>query len=204
MRILFVFFLFIISSCGGLDCVQPEPMRVEALATSGKCTYILLNNKTLWKFESYMYLWGKLNDPSNWREGDTIKITFQSFNRLYALVNEAFPDKPVDAYLANPYDPDLLVAYISHIKPDGYMMGDNIIILDDGSQWYVGAYNVSWMLDWEIGDRIIVSKDAQWSSGDYLLINLDRKIGGAFGGAKQNYSANVRASAYESDKPPKL
>ena len=172
-------------------------MHIEALSHSGEYTYILLNNKTLWRFDNLRWnIWETFYDPSSWRVGDTISISYQSFNRLYALVNDVYPDKPIHVYLTNPYDQNLCVAYISHIESYGQDMGDNIITLNDGSRWHVGSWNVSWMLDWEIGDRIIVSKDVQWASGGYLLMNFDRKMAASTDGAYKNYCANVRASIY--------
>lgn len=201
MRLFVILFIFVFNSFHSVFAIQPEPTQIEAINVGEEETLILLSNKTLWKYKHWENIWETVYTPNEWQVGDVVHIGYHSVNRYYVLIKEEFIDtwvpftKRVWVSLMNHDDPDLQVVYISHIGPGIEDNGDLKVTLDDGSQWNVSSWNASWMLEWEKGDRVIVSKDPWFMSGDHLLINFDRYMGGPAGTRHQTYRSNVRATS---------
>lgn len=121
-----------------------------------------------------------------WQIGDNVNFVYTYFDG-YFLENLSFQGcAPVEISDNIPNDASFLTIKSILPKKDGDVT-KNTIILNDGSQWYIGSWSSSWMQNWQPNDRIIVNpQDFLLGQADYFLINIDRLQDGIF-------PANVRA-----------
>ena|GEM_PF-5642474 len=153
-------------------------MTIEGIDISDK-TIIFLNNRTAWTCK-YKDLF---DGPYGWRLGDRVHIGYV-YSEGYYLQN-ASGQGCVPVKLQNANAADLKVATIKEIIKND-KNSTNTIVLQDNTRWFIGLWSSAWMMDWQAGDRIIVTaQQFVFGNADHLLLNLDRKI--------NNSPENVRA-----------
>jgi hypothetical protein len=142
-------------------------LTIEAADVSDETT-IFLNNGTTWTCK-YKDLF---DGPYGWRLGDRIHIVYV-YSEGYYLQN-ASCQGCIPAKLQNASSQDLKVNTIKEIIKND-KKSTNTIVLNDATRWFIGSWSSTWMEEWQVGDRIIVTvQEFIFGNADHLLINLDQ------------------------------
>lgn len=173
-----VFVLFLYSS---VIAEQPSPMNIANFYTKENKTSILLNNGTQWIHDD-AYLFAQ----NGWHINDRVNIVYVHLDG-YFLENLSYPSS-VPVKIENLSSADIMTARIQSITPTGDEGKKNIIVLNEGSQWFIGSWSSLWMKDWKPEDRVLIVPQAYLfpNKAKYMMINLDQQIA-------PSYPSNVRA-----------
>lgn len=150
---------------------QPAPMKIAEYSLSQNRTNIVLNNGTQWVYDGT----NMFTIPGGWEKEDHIIIVY-TFYDGYFLENITCQGC-IPVKLANPLSSDIEAAQIQSITKNE-KKGTNKIILDDGSQWFIGSWSSAWMDKWKEGDRVIVTPQefTGFNNAENLIINLDNQL----------------------------
>lgn len=167
---IFTAFIFLssplLSSNSTISCPS-SVMHIESFETSDQQTTVLLNNGTLWKYQDADLFQNKYG----WQIGDRVHIVYVNFEGYY-LENVSYQGS-VPVKLINSSFDDIKTVRISNIIKNNEK-STNTIELDDRTTWFIGSWSSSWMTDWRIGDRMLVTPQKfLFGNADHLLINLE-------------------------------
>lgn len=164
-------------------------MTIEAVDTSDETT-IFLNNNTVWTCKYKDLFEGSYG----WLLGDRVHITYVYAEGYY--LQNASCQGCVPVKLQNANSPDLKVKTIKEIIKND-KKSTTTVVLNDTTRWFIGSWSSSWMKNWQVGDRIIITaQEFTLGNADHLLLNLDQRQTGN--------PENVRAQLLHSPETTKF
>lgn len=179
--VIFIFFnFFILGNSTQPSLICPfSIIKIESFEESNKKTTILLDNGILCSYKDT----DLFNGENGWMLGDRISLVYVS-SQGYFLQNDSCQGC-IPVKLINVHSKYLKTLYIQDILKNEEK-STNTIILSDNTRWFIGSWSSSWMSNWQIRDRILVTpQEFMFGNADHLLINLDRE--------SSNFPGNVRA-----------
>lgn len=203
MKFISIFFTAIVLVFNGVICADDlkssemvcpsSVMTIEAFETYKHHTNIRLDNGTLW---SYKYKDLFINSNA-WKLGDRVHIVYVHLEGYHLENVSCQGSVPVE--LINSKAKEIKGLRIQQIIEDDD--APYSIVLEDGTGWYIGIWSSLWTIDWEVGDRIIVTPQKfMYGEADHYLINVDKE-------EDYNLPGNARAQLITSphaNLPPDL
>lgn len=158
------------------SCVQTI-MTIDSYEISWGKTTILLSNGLVWKYNDIdLFVEGM-----GWQIGDRVNIvmaTDKGITSTFHLQNVSYQGlAPVELY---DFPAGNSATRISNIIPNKEK-GTKLIVLDDGSKWFIGKWSCIFTDRWQIGDRVVISPSEKiWGNTDYIIVNFDRNDGSIY------------------------
>lgn len=190
IKILFTFFATALALTTNLfaQAAGTAPLTIKAFEECNGKTTLMLSNGMVWECKST----GLFKDPyeteastppappKRWDLQDRVQIVYKHkiLSGKYYLQNVSYRGL-ISVKLINSNDPTILSNKIIAIDTWNNDPKSFLITLDDGSKWAVGSWSGSWMQNWQIGDRMVISAthpEFRRGQAEHIGINLDRKL----------------------------
>ncbi len=189
MKFISVFFTAFVLVFNGFICADDlkssemvcpaSIMTIEAFETTKHHTIIGLDNGTLWSYKDK----DLFTHVNAWKLGDRVHLVYVHLEGYHLENVSCQGSVPVE--LINSKAKEIKGLHIQQIIEDDEAPCS--IVLEDGTSWYVGIWSSLWMIDWEVGDRIIVTpQNFMFGYANHYLINVDKE-------EDRNLPGNARA-----------